>query len=70
MPVPKTSPAAGKRIRRCADTLLVFDPAQKVPDSVLSAIIQEWLVPSLIEQFLRDRGITQQSLSIRYRTLE
>jgi hypothetical protein len=50
--------------------VLVFDPTQKVPDSVLDAIIKEWLVPSLAEQFLRERGITQQSLLARYRTLE
>jgi hypothetical protein len=56
--------------RRTRDTLLIFDPAQKVPDSVLDAILEEWLVPCLVERFLRERGITQQSLSIRYRTPE
>lgn len=38
--------------------MLVFDPAQKVPDSVLNAMLEEWLVPCLVEQFLRERGLT------------
>lgn len=60
-----------KRARRPrADLLLVFDPAQKVPDSVLDVIMKEWLVPCLAEQFLCERGITRQSLLARYRTLE
>ena len=45
--------------RRRADTLLVFDPALKVPDSVLNAIMNEWLIPCLVERFLRERGFTQ-----------
>jgi hypothetical protein len=59
-----------KRTRRRADTLLVFDPTQKVPDLVLNAILEEWLVPCLVEQFLRERGITGESLLARYRTVE
>lgn len=54
--------------RRRADTMLVFDPAQKVPDSVLNAMLEEWLVPFLVEQFLRERGITRESLLTRCRT--
>ena len=42
------------------DTALVFDPRQRVPDPVLNAIVNEWLVPCLVEQFLRERGFTQQ----------
>jgi hypothetical protein len=56
--------------RRRADTVLVFSSSQKVPDSVLNAIIDEWLVPSLVEQFLRERGVTRQSLLSHYRALE
>ena len=59
-----------RRTRRRADTLLVFDPTQKVPNLVLDAILEEWLVPCLVEQFLRERGITRDSLSARYRSLE
>jgi hypothetical protein len=71
MPATKTSTATTKRSRRRrADPALVFDPAQRVPNSMLNAILDEWLVPSLVEQFLQERGITQQSLSVRYRTLE
>lgn len=43
---------------------------EKLPDAILHAIVEEWLVPSLVEQFLLVRGITQQSLLARYRTLE
>lgn len=69
MPIPEDS-SRNKNRRRRADTLLVFDPTQKVPDSVLSSIIGEWLVPILVEEFLRERGITRESLLTRYRTLE
>lgn len=68
--MPKTEPGVqkGKRRRRSrCDTLLVFDPTQKVPDAILKAIVEEWLVPRLAEQFLMERGITRQSLSTRYR---
>ena len=34
------------------DTVLVFDPTQTVPDYVLESIIDEWLVPCLVEEFL------------------
>jgi hypothetical protein len=58
----------GKRRRRSRkDTPLVFDPTQKVPDAMLHAIVEEWLVPSLVEQFLAKRGITRQSLLTHYR---
>ncbi len=55
--------------RRRADTSLIFDPAQRVPGPVLDAIVEEWLVPCLVEQFLRERGITRESLFVRYRNL-
>jgi len=61
-----------KQARACrkrADTTLIFDPAQKVPGAVLDAILEEWLVPCLVEQFLRERGITMQSLFAQYRAL-
>jgi hypothetical protein len=56
--------------RKRADTTLIFDPAQKAPGPVLDAILEEWLVPTLVEQFLRERGVTRESLLTRYRTLE
>jgi hypothetical protein len=37
--------------KRRMDTILVFDPAQRVPDHVLKSIIDEWLVPCLVEEF-------------------
>ena len=59
-PEPDKGPTKKKRARRRrADTMLVFDPAQKVPDSMLNAIVEEWLVPCLVEQFVRERGITR-----------
>jgi hypothetical protein len=57
-----SEPLVRKRKRRSrsrTDLLLVFDPTQKVPDAVLDAIIEEWLIPCLVEKFLRDRDITQ-----------
>jgi len=56
--------------RKRADTVLIFDPAQKVPGPVLDAILEEWLLPCLVEQFLQERGITRESLLAHYRTLE
>lgn len=47
-------------LRKRGQITLVFDPTQRVPDHVLNAIIDEWLVPSLVEEFsaeLRARGI-------------
>jgi hypothetical protein len=70
MPEANTNQSKPKPTRRRADTLLFFDPAKEAPEVVLRAIVDEWLVPSLVEQFLRERGITQQSLLSRYRTLE
>ena len=68
MQAAQSKQARGRRKR--ADTTLIFDPAQKVPGPVLDAILEEWLVPTLVEQFLRERGITRESLLTRYRTLE
>ncbi len=60
MPGSQPGPQNEKRARRQRrDTVLVFDPKQKVPDSVLNAILNEWLVPCLVEQFLCERGFTQ-----------
>ena len=71
MPGSETGPQKKKRTRRQRpDTLLVFDPKQKVPDPVLNAIVNEWLIPTLVDQFLRERGVTRQSLLAHYRTLE
>jgi len=71
MAEPATDPTNKRRARRNrADTTLVFDPKQTVPDHVKQAILEEWLIPCLVEQFLRERGITRDSLSARYRSLE
>lgn len=37
--------------RKRGQITLVFDPTQKVPDHVLMAIAEEWLVPCLVEEF-------------------
>ena len=37
--------------RKRGQITLVFDPTQKVPDHVLMAIIEDWLVPCLVEEF-------------------
>ena len=56
MPKPTASkPEPGvkseKRPRRQrTDTVLVFDQTQTVPDYVLKSIIDEWLVPCLVEE--------------------
>jgi hypothetical protein len=65
----QTSEGKSRSRRRRADTPLIFDPGQKVPGPVLDAIVEEWLVPCLVEQFLRERGVTRESLLVRYRTL-
>jgi len=70
MPGSETGPQKKKRTRQRRDTVLVFDPKQKVPDPVLNAIVNEWLIPTLVDQFLRERGVTRQSLLAHYRTLE
>jgi hypothetical protein len=68
------SEPAVHRVKQCrrsrTDISLVFDPAQKVPDPVVDAIIEEWLIPCLVERFLGERGITRQSLSTHYRALQ
>ena len=61
----QTSQAKSRTRRRRADTALIFDPAQKVPGPVLDAIVEEWLVPCLVEQFLRERGFTQCRFPLR-----
>jgi len=33
------------------DTVLIFGPTQKAPEPVLNAIVYEWLVPCLVEEF-------------------
>lgn len=66
----QTSEPKSRTRRRRADTALIFDPAQRVPRPVLDAILEEWLVPCLVEQFLRECGIMRESLLKRYRTLE
>jgi hypothetical protein len=70
MPGSEAGPQKKTRSRRQRrDTVLIFDPKQEVPDPVLDAILKEWLVPCLVEQFIRERGITRESLLAHYRTL-
>ena len=58
MPDSETGRQNKKRApRQRSDTLLIFDHVQKVPETVLKAIIEEWLVPSLVDQFLRERDL-------------
>jgi hypothetical protein len=61
----KSIPTNKRPRRKRAETLLIFDPAQKVPGPVLDAILEDWLVPSLVEQFLRERGFTQCRLPLQ-----
>lgn len=49
-----------KQKRNSRTTMLVFDPSQRVPDEVLEAILHEWLIPSLVEQFVREGDLTTQ----------
>jgi hypothetical protein len=70
--MPESEPGVQKvkrRRRSRTDTLLVFDPAQKVPDAVLGAVLEEWLVPRLVEQFLGERGITRNAPAAGCRSL-
>jgi|HubBroStandDraft_4_1064222.scaffolds.fasta_scaffold07069_10 hypothetical protein len=46
---------AKQRRRSRTDILLVFDPAQRVPDALLDAILEEWLVLCLVDELLRER---------------
>ena len=58
VPIPTASKLASgdesktRSRKRRTDTALVFDAAQKVPDHVLKSIIDEWLVPCMVEEFL------------------
>jgi hypothetical protein len=61
----KSIPTNKRPRRKRAETLLIFDPAQKAPGPVLDAILEDWLVPSLVEQFLRERGFTQCRLPLQ-----
>ena len=38
------------------DPKMIFWPT-RVPEPVLDSIIDQWLVPCLIEEFLRERGL-------------
>jgi len=65
MPGSEISPQYKKRARRQrADTVLIFDPRQEVPDTVLNAILETWLVPGLVEQFLCERGFTRRPIPL------
>lgn len=55
----QTSEPKSRTRRKRAETPLIFDPTQKVPDAVLDAIVDEWLVTCLVGQFLRENGFVQ-----------
>jgi hypothetical protein len=40
--------------RKRRDTVLVFDVNQKVPEHVRKSIIEDWLVPFLVEQLVAE----------------
>ena len=56
-PVPSSrSNGAGVRRSQRTDTRLEISPGQ--PDlTALRSVTQEWLVPRLVQEFLRERGI-------------
>jgi len=56
-PAPSSrSNGAGVRRRQQTDTRLEITPGQ--PDlTALRSVTQEWLVPRLVQEFLRERGI-------------
>lgn len=67
MPEPEAGAAKKKRTRRQrSEIVFVFDPAQKVPQALLNDILYGWLFPTLVDQFLEERGITRQALEARY----
>lgn len=67
-PVPLSrSNTAGVRGSRRTDTRLEISPGQ--PDlTALRSVTQEWLVPRLVQEFLRERGIElkQPPMSVNY----
>lgn len=61
------SNGAGVRRNRRTDTRLEISPGQ--PDlTALKSVTQEWLVPRLVQEFLRERGIElkQPPMSVNY----
>ena len=57
---PESDVKSEKRPRKQrTDTVLVFDPTQKVPDHVLESIIDEWLVPCLVGEFSLKRQLSE-----------
>jgi hypothetical protein len=67
-PAPSSrSNGAGVRRRQRTDTRLEITPGQ--PDlTALRSVTQEWLVPRLVQEFLRERGIElkQPPMSVNY----
>ena len=58
-------PQYKKRTRRGrADTELIFDSRQEVPDTVLNAILEAWLVQGLVEQFICELGFTRRPIPL------
>ena len=54
--------------RKRGQITLVFDPTQRVPDHVLNAIIDEWLVPSLVKEFSAELRARRKAPDLAART--
>jgi hypothetical protein len=54
---PKNSQQNRTRNTAARQVALHFKPDQSVPEVFLQAIVQEWLVPALVEDFLRNHGV-------------
>ena len=66
VPSPRSNGAGVRRSQR-TDTRLEISPGQ--PDlTALRSVTQEWLVPRLVQEFLRERGIElkQPPMSVKY----
>lgn len=50
----KQTSVKNRKPRQHRDVVLVFDPEQQVPQHVMQAIVDEWLVPALIESYVRE----------------
>jgi len=47
------------RHRQCKDTILVLASEVKPDAQALNSVIEEWLVPRLVEEFLREDSDTR-----------
>ena len=47
------------------DPVLIFDPDMQVPDAVKRALVDEWIVPALVESYFRETRRSTSSTSPR-----